>query len=84
MKIKPKPTEPQYKNKKPQLYQTSISSEMKKKITIVIKDGCVTDVVKENLEDLTIVVHDYDVEQTDPDLLKKDNDGESYQVITLE
>ena len=82
--MKTKQTQSEYKNKKPQLYQTSVSNEMKKKITIVIKGGCVTDVVKENLEDLTIIVLDYDVDQTDPDLLKKDNDGEKYQVVTLE
>jgi|APGre2960657373_1045057.scaffolds.fasta_scaffold271081_2 hypothetical protein len=82
--MKTKQTPQEYKNKKPQLYQTNISNEMKKKITIVIKGGCVTDVVKENLEDLTIIVHDYDVDQTDPNLLKKDNDGEKYQVVTLE
>ena len=82
--MKTKQTPQEYKNKKPQLYQTNISNEMKKKITIVIKGGCVTDVVKENLEDLTIIVHDYDVYQSDPNLLKKDNDGEEYQVVTLE
>mgnify|MGYP000700622786 FL=1 len=82
--MKTKQTPQEYKNKKPQLYQTNISNEMKRKITIVIKGGCVTDVVKENLEDLTIIVHDYDVDQTDPNLLKKDNDGEKYQVVTLE
>ena len=82
--MKTKQTPQEYKNKKPQLYQTTVSNEMKKKITIVIRGGCVTDVVKENLEDLTIIVHDYDVDQTDPNLLKKDNDGEKYQVLTLE
>jgi hypothetical protein len=82
--MKTKQTPQEYKNKKPQLYQTTISNEMKKKITIVIRGGCVTDVVKENLEDLTIIVHDYDVDQTDPNLLKKDNDGEKYQALTLE
>lgn len=68
---------------KPQLYQTSISNQMKKKLTIIVQGGCVQDIVKENISDVIIEVHDYDVDETDPSILKKDKDGNNYQLITL-
>jgi hypothetical protein len=68
---------------KPQLYQTSIINHMKKKLTIIVKGGCVQDVIKENIPDTIIEVHDYDVDETDPSILKKDKDGDNYQLIAL-
>jgi hypothetical protein len=68
---------------KPQLYQTSITNHMKKKLTIIVKGGCVQDVIKENIPDTIIEVHDYDTDETDPSILKKDKDGNNYQLIAL-
>jgi hypothetical protein len=70
--------------RKPQLYQTSITNHMKKKLTIIVHGGCVQDVVKENIPDTIIEVHDYDVDETDPSILKKDKNGDSYQLLTFE
>lgn len=33
---------------------------------------------------IRVIVHDYDVDGVDPNLLYEDEDGDSYQVLTLE
>ena len=57
---------------------------MKPKITIVVSGGCVQDVIRENIGDVDIVIHDYDVDNTDPSVLKTDENDDEYQELTFE
>jgi len=69
---------------KPQLYQTAVSNQLKKKMTIVMEGGLIQDIVKENISDVLIEVHDYDVDGIDPSTLKKDNNNKQFHKTTLD
>jgi hypothetical protein len=69
---------------KPQLYQTSVSNQIKKKVIIVTSEGTIQDIVKENLENVSIEVHDYSADETSFSSIKKDANGDKYQLITLD
>lgn len=69
---------------KPQLYQTAVSNQLKKKMTIVTEGGIIQEIVKENISDVLIEVHDYDVDGIDPSMLKKDNNNKQFHKITLD
>lgn len=69
---------------KPQLYQTSVSNEAKKKVTIVFEKGWIQEIVKENLGGVSIEIHDYDIDPSSLNKTKTDQDGKKYQITTLE
>jgi|GEM_PF-5353505 len=69
---------------KPQLYQTSVSNQLKKKVIIVASEGIIKDIIKENLENISIEVHDYNADETEFSSIKKDTNGNKYQLINLE
>lgn len=71
---------------KPQLFHNGSTRNDKKRITLSIKGGVIQDIVRENME-CEIIIHDYDIEGIDTESnihCKKDQDGESYQIIRLE
>lgn len=73
-----------YKNK-PILFHNGIPNHSKKRITLSIKGGCISDIVRENV-DCEVVVHDYDIEGVDVESnihCKQDESGEFYQRIEL-
>jgi len=53
-------------------------------MTIVMEGGLIQDIVKENISDVLIEVHDYDVDGIDPSTLKKDNNNKQFHKTTLD
>lgn len=47
-----------------------------KKVTIIIEGGVVQDVIKSS--DIDVIIKDYDIEDSDEDILKEDEYGEFY------
>ncbi len=71
---------------KPQLFHNSIVSHSKKRLTISISDGIISDVVRENT-DCELIIHDYDIEGIDPETnqhCQQDIYGNWYQIVKLD
>lgn len=71
---------------KPQLFHNSVVNHSKKRLTISISGGIISDVVRENT-DCELVIHDYDIEGIDPETNEhcyQDNDGNWYQIVALD
>lgn len=71
---------------KPQLFHNSISNHSKKRLTISISGGVISDVVRENT-DCELVIHDYDIGNIDPESnqhCKQDIYGNWYQIVKLD
>jgi hypothetical protein len=64
---------------KPQLFIYTVST--KPKVTIIVSEGMVQDIIKENCPEVEVVVHDYDIQGMDVDNdphLSKDDKGKAY------
>jgi hypothetical protein len=68
--------------KKPIIIQTEITPKKNPTITIHVGGGCVQDIVKEKCNGVDIVVHDYDIQDEEENLLI-DQYGKKYKVITF-
>jgi hypothetical protein len=68
--------------KKPIMIQTEITPKKNPTITIHVEGGCVQDIVKEKCNEVDVVVHDYDIQDEEENLLI-DQYGKKYKVITF-
>lgn len=68
---------------KPQMIQTSTSTQMTPKITIMVRGGIVEDIVKEKCNEVEVVVHDYDIEVEGSIDERVDGHGYPFRVITF-
>jgi hypothetical protein len=71
---------------KPQLYHNSVADHSKKRLTISISGGMISDVVRENT-DCELIIHDYDIDDIDPEMnkhCKQDIYGNWYQIVKLD
>lgn len=70
-------------SKLPTIIQSDISLQKTPKVTIIVSNGIVQDILKEKCLNTEIVIHDYDVEGEDETHLLKDEHGKNFKVITF-
>mgnify|MGYP003335742696 CR=1 FL=1 len=66
-------------NKKPVIIQSDISP--RRKITIIVENGNVENIVKERCSEIDVEVNDYDVEDLKAPNVYKDEKGKEYLKI---
>ena len=64
--------------KKPVIIQSDISP--RRKITIIVENGAVENIIKERCSEIDVEVNDYDLEDTDHNLYR-DETGKPYKKI---